>query len=405
MKILFMAPYIYDRQHPEFSKTSSGFGYMVNDILRGISKCQDVYLITHQFTKGFYDTYMACRHTKWNVICGLRPYWVLKGCIHMFGSKACFSKKIRYLYYFINAGSIEICVKKIRPNIVHIHGLTYQTKPFIEICERLNLPYIVTLHGLNGIDRSVNLPEAEKRYEYKALCRLEKDKRTVTVVSTGIKSRVLKHYNLSGANIKVILNGTSFNKNKLIEKKDNEKKILLCVGTVSYRKNQLQLIRACKLIDQSLKKRLHVYIIGAKSEDIDLESEILKDGLNDIITYCGFVPREKMDKYWRMANFNVVMSESEGFGLSMIEGFTYGVPTITFSDIDAIIDLYNKDAVELINERTDAAVALTIKASIEKRWDTEKIIDWSKQFSIEAIVSQYNQLYKIQLKRRVSDYA
>ena len=72
MKVLFFAPYIYDPRYPAFSRTSSGFGYMVNDILREVSQKQETYLLTHQFVEAYMDTYTACKHTRFDFLKGIR---------------------------------------------------------------------------------------------------------------------------------------------------------------------------------------------------------------------------------------------------------------------------------------------------------------------------------------------
>lgn len=100
MKILFFAPYIYDLNHNEFTRTSSGFGYMVNDILKEVSKLQETYLLTHQFTKGYKESYIACRHTKLDFIKHIQLRDVYCGLKFFFSSKVPFKNRIRYVYYY-----------------------------------------------------------------------------------------------------------------------------------------------------------------------------------------------------------------------------------------------------------------------------------------------------------------
>ena len=52
MKILFATPYIYDKRYVEFTKNSTGFGIMVNDIYNAVSDGNEVYLYSHVYTKG-----------------------------------------------------------------------------------------------------------------------------------------------------------------------------------------------------------------------------------------------------------------------------------------------------------------------------------------------------------------
>ena len=68
MKIIFAAPYIYENKYKEFSKNSTGFGYMVRDILNGMSETDDVFLVTHQFTGGHKEKYIILKKIKKSVI-------------------------------------------------------------------------------------------------------------------------------------------------------------------------------------------------------------------------------------------------------------------------------------------------------------------------------------------------
>ena len=57
MKVLVAIPYFYDPKHQEFSKTPSGFGYMLTDILNSTSNNDIVYVFTHQFSDGFSENF------------------------------------------------------------------------------------------------------------------------------------------------------------------------------------------------------------------------------------------------------------------------------------------------------------------------------------------------------------
>ena len=72
MKIMFAAPYIYDARYKEFSKTSSGFGYMVRDIMKEVSRENEVFLLTHQISGGYYDGYTAVRHRITDILKNIR---------------------------------------------------------------------------------------------------------------------------------------------------------------------------------------------------------------------------------------------------------------------------------------------------------------------------------------------
>lgn len=392
MKVLFFSPYIYDPNHSEFAVSASGFGYMVKDILSGVAKHEDVYLITHKFSKGYKDGYTALRHTKISVLSGLSFHDIVRGIKILFTAKDSLSYKLRYAYYYFNTGAVRKAINEISPDVVHIHGLTLQTKPVIELCEELGCDYIVTLHGLIGVNDIVNTSVENKRYEYEGLKQLEIKKRSVTVVSSGVKKHIVEDYGLSGENIDVILNGIEIPEITKTEM-TKDKKYIICVGSISKHKNQIQLVRCIDLMNDEEKKAIEVHIVGAPSEEIDIQGEIESRNLQENIYFHGFVPRKKISEMWKNADLNVVMSRSEGFGLSIVEGYSFGVPCLAYRDIDAVEDLYNENAMMLMTSESDAHVIQSIRVSLKRSWNHSEIIAFSKEFSLAKVCQKYVDKY------------
>ena len=393
MRVLVSAPYFYDPCHKEFSTTSSGFGYMVKDILEAVADHDEVYVFTHQFTDGYIEKYHVLKHDKKNFFTSVRVKDIIKGCSDVIKSNVNINTKLHYLYYQIDKGSFINAINRIKPDIVHIHGLTYQTRPFIEACDEIGINYIVTLHGLNGINETVRLPDIEKKYEREELLNLKKKDITVTVISTGILNKIKTVYGVDTKNIRVVLNGTKFTHHKESDK-NNDIYNIVCIGSISFHKNQTELVDAIKSIPDRFKKKLHVTFCGADSDGIDLNNYILQNDLQGNAEYKGFVPREEMAIIWEKADLNVVMSKEEGFGLSIIEGFMYGVPTATFSDLDAITDLYNEDSIVLFKSRSCEDVQCGIIDCMQRKFDRKKIIEWGEQFSMSSVGEQYSELYE-----------
>ena len=50
MKIMILTPYIYDKDMPEFSINKTGFGIMVNDIVKSVAEIEKVELVTRVIT-------------------------------------------------------------------------------------------------------------------------------------------------------------------------------------------------------------------------------------------------------------------------------------------------------------------------------------------------------------------
>lgn len=394
MKVLVASPYFYDFTHTEFSRTSSGFGYMVKDILDSVSKYDDIYVFTHQLTNGYQEKFNVIKHNKFDILKGLRAKDFYLGLKDALKNSVDMNTRLHYFYYQINKGAFINAIREIKPKVVHIHGLTFQTKPFIEACNELKVKYLVTLHGLNGLNETILLPDIEKKYEKETLEDLYKNNVPVTVVSSGIQKKIGSQYGIGTSNIKIILNGTTFQPSTQVEI-SKEKYEIVCIGSISYRKNQTQLVDSLCCIPKEYKRRLHISFYGVDSDGIDLARYIQDRGMQDCAEYKGFVNREEMKNVWENANLNVVMSKEEGFGLSIIEGFMHGIPTATFSDLDAIKDIFNAEAIEFFYSRACEDVSAGIIRCIERTFNKEKIVEWGMNFSLDKIGKQYSNLYDV----------
>ena len=83
----------------------------------------------------------------------------------------------------------------------------------------------------------------------------------------------------------------------------------------------------------------------------------------------------------------------------MIEAAYFGIPTLTFDDLDAAHDIYTNDSMILLKDRSDESVCKGLLNMIERKWNSEKIHNSAKRFN-ENIYLEYLRKYeKISEKR------
>lgn len=413
MKVLVIASHIYESSLSKFLKNKTGFGIMVNEILKSTGQYDDIFLLTNVITpKVKLDNYTIVQH-KWNdILKSFSIKYTLKGIKASIRFKQTLKDRMKYIYYYMNSAYAKKVIADLKPDIVHIHGIGYVTKPYIEICEELNIPFVVTLHGLIGLDESVLASKQDRDLEKEFLLYSEINNIPVTVISTGIKKRILEKYNLkTGENIRVITNGTSierinFNKLDIREKYNinKENKILLCIGNICERKNQIQIVEAYDLLDKNLKEKTNILFIGGDTLNGELQNKIKALGYEKNLIYCGFVEKNEIFSYWYQSKGNIVASLDEGFGLSIIEGFVYGIPTVTFSDLDALDDIYNEKAMLLVDSRSSQELAEGIEQLLKNDWNSQFISQYSKQFSLEKMATEYRECY-LDITKREDKYA
>ena len=410
MKILFLAPYIYDQSLPEFQRNGTGFGIMVKDIFDSVSAKTEAYLLTQVITRGhdcgilkhtWKDVFLSARLKDW--IFGIRDF---------IKYRQSFSMRCRYLYYELNAGTVRKIIKNNHPDVVHIHGLGTQEYPFIRICKEQKVPYVVTLHGLIGLDESIDAPKWDKDLERVFLINADKDGVPVTVISTGMKRRIEEYYlHQESTNIAVVCNGTRIPSDKNISNRERldlrkefgiqNEKVAVVIGSICDNKNQMQIIRAMSIgIEEN---PYHLFLCGLDMTDGRIQQIIDEVNLNGKAHVLGFLSHEELCDVLNQADLNIVASKNEGFGLSIIEAFTHGVPTVSFSDLDAIPDLYNEKAMIIVNRRGDLDLSLGIDAGLKKDWDKTWIREYSKRFSLERVAQSYLHEYEKVLSKRTDD--
>lgn len=408
MKILIATTYIYDKQFPEFTRNKTGFGIMVNDIFQSIAKKEEVYLISHVITKGRGTSIL--KHTLKDIFFAFRFKDLFHGIACFFKYNQSIKGRIQYFYYAFNKGYVRKIIKELKPDVVHIHGLNYSTKTYIEVCEELNIPYIVTLHGLIGLSDSVSAPKWDKDYEKEFLVKAEKKNILVTVISTGMKERVEENYiHHEAKNISVITNGTEIYKNTerragtLKNRFDlpEECKIGIVIGSIMKRKNQMQIIEAYHILPEAVKKNFAIFLCGRDMLHGSLEEKIKELGMEDKVFALGFQEKKIVNEMLEEADINIVASLDEGFGLSIIEAYSHGLPTVTFSDLDAISDLYEENAMILATDRNTETLSKAIEKALESEWDKNYIKSYSENFSLQKMADKYVIMYEAILSGEV----
>lgn len=406
MKVLMITPYVTIISRPEFEKNKTGFGYMVYDIAQAVGNYEKVDVLATDSRSAAFNiegvSYLA------------RSFGLFfKSIFHLTSPLCVISLIIKYhmsigsivrlFYYWLMTGYVDYIVKKGNYEIVHIHGCAYCDDLWMRICEKNKVKYVITLHGLNSFSDTVRLEPAGKQYERDLLKRVTCEKLPITVISSGMKRLIEDTYGVKDCNnIKVVCNSFSFKK----EKKDTliirelyglpeSSKILVCVGNICVRKNQGQIIRAFNYLKKELAEQTYVLFLGGQlqpdySLDVLAEHSIWKSHFIS----CGIVPKDQVSNYYEQCDAVVLLSLSEGFGLSLIEGMYFGKPSLSFTDVDAYEDIYHPEAMVGIKDHNDEAVAIGIERLLTTNWDKEQIKEYSQKFSSEKMAKNYIRVYR-----------
>ena len=402
MRVLIATSYLYNPDWSEFTRNKTGFGIMLSNIVNSVSHEADVCFISHVITSGHGK--IVVRHSWKDVILGANPKDWFCGIMQFLKYHQSLKDRSRYAYYWVNRGFVRKKIREFKPDVVHIHGIGQGILPYIEVCKELGVPFVVTLHGLIGLDESVIAPKWDKELERTFLIDSDKKGILVTVISSGMKKRIEENYlHHEAKSIFVVCNGSKvpFSPEVIAQKELNlhssfglreNEKVVVAIGTIGERKNQVQIVRsfATGLINTPC----HLFICGTDCTNGAIQKLIVESGLEKKVHLLGFVPQETISKILDEADLNVLASKDEGFGLSIIEAFSHGVPSVTFSDFDAVPDLYSCDSMITVTERTDNALALAIESALGKTWNSDVIRDYAKRFDLDRMAEAYFEHYK-----------
>ena len=431
MKVMIIAPYIYDDNIIEFTKNKTGFGIMVQNIVSSVAELENVILLTRVITKGKNEkNFKILSHTWGQFFSNAKLKDWLIGIKAFFANGVTVKDKARHVFYEVDGGYVRKQIQKEKPDIVHIHGIGTITESYIRICEEMKVRYTVTLHGLIGLNDSVSAPAYEKQIERDFLIKAEKNNIPISVISSGMKARIEEKYlGKKANNITVITNGTKksdendtkfireegtltqekfqeyysdcLKQNDLYPKlsdtyaylqysKKNGKKILFFVGNITKNKNQMQAVEILK--NTKVFKNTLLVLWGREVDNGEVRRKIVEYQLHKNVILGGF--NDQMDIFWKFCDVNLFLSLNDGFGLPIVEGYMHGVPCVTFEDLDATQDLYYPEAMLKVKDRSNESVTDTLKIALDKNWKYEEIIEIGNMFSIDIMSEKYVNWYK-----------
>lgn len=152
---------------------------------------------------------------------------------------------------------------------------------------------------------------------------------SIRTVSQRLKKQLIEKFNLPEEKITVVPIFTEINIKQPIDndQKDKSKFIFLTVGRLAPIKNiSLQTEAMTDIVKKYPQAEL--WIVGEGPERDNLEAKIEKLKLSDNVKLLGKKNKEELGKIYGQADIFLLTSNSEGWGLSVIEAASYGLPII-----------------------------------------------------------------------------
>ncbi|MDD5396835.1 MAG: glycosyltransferase family 1 protein [Candidatus Moranbacteria bacterium] len=269
----------------------------------------------------------------------------------------------------------------------------------------------VTFHDMSMFD----IPEylsAVKRARNKAIARLMARKADkIIAVSTSIKDDVKKFLNIPEEKTSVIYSGldkrffeeSEVDAKKVLGKYDITKKYVLFLGTLEPSKNIARLLEAFSKFKNVQKQKnsgkfeYQLVLAGKRGWLAQEYHQIIKDlGLSKDVVFTGYVIGDELEPLFRQAEFFVMPSLYEGFGMTVLEAFATKTPAIV-SKVASLPELAGEAAffVDPLNT-TEMAEAIGKFASDQSLRESyiEKGIAQAKKFDWDDTARKTLEIYK-----------
>ena len=182
----------------------------------------------------------------------------------------------------------------------------------------------------------------------------------------------------------------------------------LHVGVLEKRKNLSLLIQAFdKLTKMEGYESLRLVLVGQRGpretlDDYDhLVDLVTSLGLTDQVDFTGYVSQEQLASYFQHALGYVFPSTNEGFGLPVLEAFSFGLPVI-ISRQGALMEVAG-DAALILKKNEEEALIQSMKLLVDdpdlRKELGEKGSIRLQEFSAEKFYLSLEQAFKEILKR------
>ena len=159
----------------------------------------------------------------------------------------------------------------------------------------------------------------------------------------------------------------------------------LGVGVLEPRKRFDLLLKSFSMIASPNDKLL---IAGTGSLQHELESLSKELGIESQVNFLGFV--DDIDSLMRNSDIFVLTSNSEAFGLVLVEGLAAGLQVVSTNSFSGPAEVLGDGRYGFLAEVDDVnSIASSMKAAINSPISQEIIHEGASRFSIDSIVKKY----------------
>jgi len=214
------------------------------------------------------------------------------------------------------------------------------------VCAWYPLPTAATVHDLANFHIPGKYSRSRMFYLAHVLPFFAKRAQRLVAVSGATKADMVKFWHCREEDVTVLYNGLvvkqlggdvvrqlgsevadETNPNHLTTQPPNHLTILYISRIEHPGKNHVRLIEAYSRLPRALAEAHPLVIVGSDWKDADVVHEAAaKSPYADLVRFTGFATGDALEAIWSEAGFYVFPSLFEGFGLSLVEAMSRGIP-------------------------------------------------------------------------------
>jgi teichuronic acid biosynthesis glycosyltransferase TuaC len=283
-------------------------------------------------------------------------------------------------------------------DILHAYWLYPDGYVATKLGNKLNKPVIVHCLG-DDVNEQINFPELEDVHRYTL-----ENCNAIIVCSNEMKVKLSNKYPAMEGKIHLIYNGvdreyyynTDYEESirKTGIQKEEGKYIILFAGKICREKGVRELLSAVLQLKEK-RNDFIVYIIGvygSKEEVSEFKRFIKYNNIAHYVKIIGSVPEVK---YWyRMADYYILPTYSEGLPLTLLEALATGIPAISTA-VGGIPEVINKPIIgKLIQPKDSNALVEALEEMMNTKFERKAVSESILEFDLKVQTERMYQLYK-----------
>lgn len=305
-----------------------------------------------------------------------------------------FFREQKYLHSSLSTIRI-LNANRIEFDLIHAHRMDLCGYIGTYVKTHYNKPLVFTTDG----DDVYKLPFINQKYRSRIIDMLNHANHIIA----GCQNEADKLIDLGFKREKITIIRNGFDENFFYPQPMNEarvllglpldKKIILTIGTLHEVKGQIFLLKAMKEITKE-KKDLLLLIIGSGPLEKEMREFIRRETLENNVWLVGYIPHNKIHVWINACDLFVLPSLNEGFPHVIPESMACGKPVVS-TNVGGIPEIVNGEQVGLtINPGSSIELTESISYALEKKWNTDTIINQSRPYTLTSIRDQTLLVYE-----------